>query len=85
MATKEKPTNVNTNNNNIHVNVNVPNNTSKKKSDPNWYVRTIVGGIIALILSVGGYYIKKNLDEKSRNDGASSQTDPRPIETTIKK
>jgi len=86
MAKKEHPLNVNNNvnNNNIKVEVNVPShteNSSKKKPEPNWYVRTILGGIIALILSIGGYYIKRNLDGKSKDDGKSQQ-DVRPIETT---
>jgi hypothetical protein len=74
MAPKEKPTEVNpisnVNNNTNSFIVNLPSrkrSTAKKKSEPNWYTRTIVGGIIALFLSIGGYYIKKNLDEKSKN------------------
>ncbi|MES2285437.1 MAG: hypothetical protein V4547_07090 [Bacteroidota bacterium] len=72
MATKSTPSNnnVNTNNNtnNVNVNVNVKHpetKSSQKKSNPNWYTRTILGGIIALALSLCLYLIKKNLDAKS--------------------
>lgn len=35
-------------------------------SKPNWLVRSIVGGLIALCVSVFGYYFKKNMDSKSQ-------------------
>lgn len=74
MAKKTTPetalnNNRNNNTNNINVNVNVDHprpSTEKKREDPNWYTRTILGGIIALILGIGGYYIKKNLDDKGK-------------------
>lgn len=74
MAAKSTPTNnnVNTNNNTVKVNVNIKHpktKPSQKKSNPNWYMKTILGGIIALALSLGFYFIKKNLDSKS---GATS-------------
>jgi hypothetical protein len=89
MPTKNKPANVNTNhnvnNNTNNITINVPpqeGSSDKKKSEPNWYIRTILGGIITLALSIGGYYIKKNMDEKGKGDASSSQPDIRPIETT---
>lgn len=72
MAAKSTPTNnnVNTNNNtnNVNVNVNIKHpkkKLSQKKTNPNWYTRTVLGGIIALALSFGLYFLKKNLDSKS--------------------
>ena len=53
-------TNNNTNNVNVHVKVEHPKAprkaASNKKEKPNWWTRTLIGGIIALILSVAGYY-----------------------------
>ena len=75
MAKKTTPdttsNNRNSNTNNVNVNVNVEHprpNSENKKEDPNWYTRTILGGIIALILGIGGYYIKKNLDDKGKEN-----------------
>lgn len=65
----ESSINNNSNINNIHLNVNTkkPKRQSiKKKQEPNWYVKTIFGGIIALILSLGGYYLKKGMDSNSK-------------------
>jgi hypothetical protein len=77
MPAKEKPTNVNTNTNNNTNNVNVKVNVerpkkaiAKKTSSLSWLKKTIIGGIIALLLSVTGYYIKKQLDNKG---GANSE------------
>jgi hypothetical protein len=70
MATKKEPinSNINKNINNVNVNVDVHQHkkTSDKGEEPNWYIRTILGGIIALVLTLGGYYAKKNLDYKSK-------------------
>lgn len=86
MAKKTTPetssNNRNNNTNNVNVNVNVEHprpNSEKKKEDPNWYTRTILGGIIALILGIGGYYIKKNLDDKSKGS-TSLEYNTTPIE-----
>ena len=70
-TTKPTETNSNINNNTNNVNVNVTvekpkRQYIKKKSEPNWDLRTILGGIIALILSLGGYYIKKGMDSGSK-------------------
>ncbi len=68
-SSNNRNNNTNNNTNNVNVNVNVEHprsNPEKKKEDPNWYTRTILGGIIALILSIGGYYIKKHLDDKGK-------------------
>ncbi len=74
MATKNTPTdsNINTNNNTNNVNVNVKVHqpkraATKKKPEPNWYARTIIGGIIALVLSLCGYYLKNNMDKDKEN------------------
>lgn len=70
MPPKAKPTESNVNNNhntnNINLNVNIPHTeqaTNKEKSEPNWWTRTVIGGIIALILSLCGYYLKNNMDK----------------------
>jgi hypothetical protein len=70
----EKNSNVNTNNSNINIKVDArPKRTyTKKKSEPNWYARTIIGGIIALLLSIAGYYIKNNLN----NGGSKTNAEP---------
>lgn len=60
----------NNNFNNITLNVTQEKSKrqyTKKKSEPNWYIRTILGGIIALILSLGAYYLKKNIDDDSKS------------------
>jgi hypothetical protein len=76
MATKDKPTNLNTNNNTSNVNVNVkvegPKRQSPKKKSSNWLPKAVIGGIIALLLSAGGYYIKKSMDDKGANSGTVS-------------
>ncbi len=76
MAVKDNPTNVNTNNNNNTIDIKIdarPKRAyTKKKSNPNWYTRTIIGGIIALLLSIAGYYIKSSLD----NDGSKTNVEP---------
>lgn len=72
MALKKEAGNINNNYNTNHVKVSFahpPEKASKKKNNPNWYTRAIVGGIIALVLSLCGYLVKKNLDQKS---GAST-------------
>ena len=79
MLSKDKPTNANTNDN---VNTNTTNvnvghskkNSSKSKSRPNWYTRVIVGGIIALALSLCSYYIKNNLDKKSKDHATTIES-----------
>ena len=70
METEKKITNTNTNTNNINVNVNVEHpqtKSSKKESKPNWYMRAILGGLIALALSLLGFYLKNKMgDDKSK-------------------
>ena len=59
--------NINTNNLNIKVEVeHKQNSDALKKSGPNWYIRTILGGLIALALSLCGYYVKNNSYGKSK-------------------
>jgi len=85
MEKKEIPTNVNNHTNQVNVNVNIPprkRNPNKKKASPNWYVKTILGGSIALILSIGGYYIKKNMDQKSKGNNTAIDPNGQPIEGT---
>jgi hypothetical protein len=79
MATKKKEdlpvtnSNINTNNNTNHVNVNVkleqPKKTTKSniqaKSKPNWVVKTIVVGLIGVLLSILGIYLKNRLSDAS--------------------
>jgi hypothetical protein len=78
--------NNNTNNVNLKVNITQPKERTEKKSvkktnEPDWYKRTIIGGIIGLILSLCGYYIKKGMDEKSGiNEGQVIQSTIQPIE-----
>lgn len=87
MATKSTPSNNNvnrnnnTNNVNVHVNIKHPKTKlSQKKSNPDWYTRTIIGGIIALVLSLCGYYAKKNLDAKRGPGTTSIEHHSKPIE-----
>ncbi len=85
MAKKIDPinNNVNNNTNNVNVNVHVPRSkkaTAKKKEQPNWYTRTIVGGAIALILSLCGYLVKKNMDDKSNGNSNGIEQNAIPIE-----
>lgn len=75
MATKKKDetpvtnSNVNTNNNTNNVNVNVKLEQPKprrapqpKKKQTNWVTKAIVLGVIGLVLSILGYYLKNLLD-----------------------
>ena len=65
-----KNTNNNTNNVSVKVDMKQPvEKSSQKKSTPNWYVRTIIGGVIGLALSLCGYYLKKNMDDKPKAGG----------------
>lgn len=58
--------NSNTNNITLNVTPEKPKRQyTKKKQEPNWYTRTILGGIIALVLSLCAYYIKSAMDEKA--------------------
>ncbi len=69
-------TNNNTNNNinNIHINVETPKaNSSRKETNPNWYKRLIIGGLVTSILSLSGYFIKKKIDEKASVSPATIQ------------
>lgn len=68
--------NVNSNTNNVNVKVNIEHPKEKinqKSSEPNWYKRTIISGVIGLILSLCGYYIKKNMNEET-NDNPTEVT-----------
>jgi hypothetical protein len=69
MAPKKQPeipvvnTNQNTNTNTINVNVKVDHAKPKSrpivsKRKPNWVIRAVVIGIVGLLLSLTGYYIK---------------------------
>ncbi|TND10180.1 MAG: hypothetical protein FD123_428 [Bacteroidetes bacterium] len=76
MATKKKEetpvtnSNINTNNNTNNINLNVKveqpkpdrRSPSPPKKKPNWVVKTIVIGIIGLVLSLLGVYLKRTLD-----------------------
>ena len=76
MATKTraKPTkgstNNNTNNVNVHVNVEQPTpkveQPVRKKEEPNWLLRLIVGGIITFIVSISVYYVTQNKGGKRK-------------------
>ena len=85
MAAKNSPTNVNTNNNTSNVDIKIDARPKrvylKKKSKPNWYTRTIIGGIIALLLSIAGYYFKNITDNggsktKAESVNSSNQIKP---------
>lgn len=67
MATKNTSQNNNVNNNNNHVNVNVniehpSKQIEKTKNEPNWYARTIIGGIISVIVALAIYYGQQNMN-----------------------
>ena len=76
MATKKQADipatnhNVNTNNNTNHINVKVEypkkRAPSKKKDKPNWILKAVVVGVVGLVLSLVGYYVKKQIDEKEK-------------------
>ena len=59
--------NVNTNTNTVNVKVEYPKprrTTTPKSKKPNWVLKTTIVGIIGLVLSLIGFYIKKQIDEK---------------------
>lgn len=68
---KSSKTNSNTNNNTNTIKVNVtnssPNKTMKKQSKSNWWIKTIIGSIIALLLSLFGYYFSNSIDKDNIN------------------
>lgn len=88
MATKSAPVNNNVNNNTNNVNVNVHvkeprKRTVKKASKPSWITKAIVGGVIALVVSVSVYFINKNLDSKSSTNTLKIEENQKPIEGKI--
>lgn len=85
MTTKSAPVNNNVNNNTNNVNVNVHvkpprKKTVKKESTPNWYTKAIVGGTIAIVVSISVYYINKNLDAKGAPGTTNIEHNQKPIE-----
>jgi hypothetical protein len=85
--TKSEERIVNNNNNttNVNVNVELPKKkaykaSTKKKTDPSWLKKLIVGGIVAFILSIAGYYIKGSLDSNKGAHPTISQPTQAPIE-----
>lgn len=75
--TTEESKNINTNTNNININIEHPKRKStrttkpRNKPNPSWYTKIIVGGIITLILSLCGYYIKGNKGVGNNDNPAS--------------
>jgi hypothetical protein len=91
MKSPEKDTpvgaNVNTNNNTNNVNVNVKiehpkKRSNTKKSKSNWLKKAIVGGLIAVAVSVAIYYLTVGTGNKSRLDVPASQHKVEPMTST---
>jgi hypothetical protein len=78
--------NVNNNTNHVNVNVHVPRArkpSAKKEVKSNGYNKLIVGGIITLVVSVSGFYIKQRIDLKnSVNQTVIQSNVPAVVETT---
>lgn len=76
MATKKKQekdihianNNRNVNNNTVHVNVELPKKDEPKKKNTNWLLKSLVGGIIAIAVSLAIYYGKKNFDKTDKSN-----------------
>lgn len=69
--------------NNIHVGHNQP--SEKKEKKPHWLKRIVIGGIVTTLLSVGGYYLKKQIDSKNSVDPTHRQSGTPPVVETTNK
>ncbi len=79
--------NINNNTNNVNVNVKLESpkrrstkSTAPKKEEAGWFKKAIIGGCIALVVSVIGLFVKQSMEENNNPTPTSITPDGQALE-----